>query len=324
MENASIARIFRQIANLLEYQGIAFKPAAYRRAAQTIEDLPRDVAEIGGKKELMKLPGIGEALADKIIEYLETGKVHAYENLLVETSMGATGLLMVEDLGPRRVREIEQHLNIRTIPQLIEAAEKGRLRALPGFSEILEKKILENARRAKAGTKRFPRTEVEADVELLLSALRQVGGVSRSEAAGSYRRHKEMVGDVDILIGVQGKKVPGNVAQDIAGAVRKFPKFARMVAEGPTKVSFDLKSGLRVDIRIVMMREWGSAFLYFTGTKEHNILLRRMAQDRGLKLNEYGLFRSDKVVASEKEEDIYKSLGLAFIKPEERSELLQA
>lgn len=322
MENASLARLFRQIADLLDYQGVQFKPAAYRRVAQTIEDLPKDIAEITDRKELMKLPGIGEALADKIIEYCTTGRIRVLDHLVAETGMGASGLLSVEDLGPRRVREIKQHLDVRTIPELIEAAEKGRLRTLPGFSEILEKKILENARRAKEGARRFPRREVEADVERLLTAFREVGGVSRSEAAGSYRRHKETVGDIDILIGVQGKNVPGNVAHSAADAVRKFPKFARMVAEGPTKISFDLQSGLRVDIRIVMMREWGSAFLYFTGTKEHNIMLRRLAIERGLKLNEYGLFRGNKSVASETEEDIYRALGMKFIEPEERSELL--
>ncbi len=321
MENASLARLFRRIADLLDYQGVQFKPAAYRRAAQTIEDLPKDIAEMTDRKELMKLPGVGEALADKIIEYCTTGKIRVLDHLVAETSMGASGLLSVEDLGPRRVREIEQHLDVRTIPQLIEAAQIGRLRTLPGFSEVLEKKILENARRAKEGAKRFPRPEVEADVERLLKALREIGGVSRSEAAGSYRRYKETVGDIDILIGVQGKNIPENVAIVIADAVRKSPKFARMVAEGPTKVSFDLKSGLRVDIRIVRMKEWGSAFLYFTGTKEHNIMLRRLAIERGLKLNEYGLFRESKDIASETEEDIYRALGLRFIRPEERSEL---
>jgi len=320
MENASLARLFRQIADLLDYQGVQFKPAAYRRAAQTIEDLPKDIAEMTDRKELMKLPGIGEALADKILEYCTTGKIRVLDHLVAETGMGASGLLSVEDLGPRRVREIEQHLDVRTIPELIEAAQIGRLRTLPGFSEVLEKKILENARRAKEGTKRFPRPEVEADVERLLKALRGIGGVNRAEAAGSYRRHKETVGDIDILIGVQGKNVPENVT--IADAVRKFPKFARMVAEGPTKISFDIKSGLRVDIRIVRMKEWGSAFLYFTGTKEHNILLRRLAIERGLKLNEYGLFRGSKAIVSETEEDIYRTLGLRFIRPEERTEML--
>ncbi|MFA5799359.1 MAG: nucleotidyltransferase domain-containing protein [Candidatus Peribacteraceae bacterium] len=322
MENASLARLFRQIADLLDYQGVQFKPAAYRHAAQTIEDLPKDIAEMTEKKELMKLPGIGEALADKIIEYCTTGKIRVLDHLVAETSMGASGLLSVEDLGPRRVREIEQHLDVRTIPELIEAAQIGRLRTLPGFSEILEKKILENAQRAKEGAKRFPRPEVEADVERLLKALRGIGGVNRSEAAGSYRRHKETVGDIDILIGVQGKKVTENVAHSVADAARKFPKFARMVAEGPTKISFDIKSGLRVDIRIVRMKEWGSAFLYFTGTKEHNIMLRRLAIERGLKLNEYGLFRGSKSVVSETEEDIYRALGLKFIEPKERTEIL--
>jgi DNA polymerase (family 10) len=322
MENASIAQIFRRIADLLDYQGVAFKPAAYRRAAQTIDDLPKDIAEFTDSKELKKLPGIGEAIADKILEYLKTGKVAAYDRLLFETQMGAAGLLVVEGLGPRRVREIEQHLDLRTVPELIMAAEAGKLRTLPGFSDVLEQKILENARRAHERSHRFPRADVATDVERLLKALRALPGAERVEAAGSYRRKKDTVGDVDILISASRNNLPEKLALAVADAVRAFPQFTRVVAEGPTKISFDLASGLRVDTRIVAAQEWGSALLYFTGSKEHNILLRRRAIERGLKLSEYGLFRGKKVLASETEEEIYKALGLSWIDPEERTEML--
>lgn len=315
MENSSVARLLRRIADLLDYQGVQFKPAAYRRAAQTVEDLKTDIAGIRDRKELMKLPGIGEAIADKILEYFSSGRIHHLEELEAQTQMGAASLLAVEGLGPKRIRQLEQSLDIRDVAQLMAAASQGKLRTLPGFSEVLEKKILENAGRA-ATAKRFPFDEVASDVDSLLSTLRKIKNVLRAEAAGSFRRRKETVGDIDILLAVT--KHDSAIIASIAAAIASLPILDRVVASGPTKISFDLRSGLRIDVRMVTEEEWGSALLYFTGSKEHNITLRRLAIEKGLKLSEYGLFRGEKRIASRTEEEIYQALGLEWIEPRER------
>lgn len=316
MDNANIAVLLRKIADLLDYQGVAFKPAAYRRAAQTIEDLPKDIATFPDKKALKELPGIGDAIAEKILEYRETKHIKFLDNLMAETQMGAAGLMNVDDLGPKRVRELEQKLNIRTIAELIDAAEKGKIRELAGFSEILEKKILESAKRSGDRAKRFNLGDIEDDVEQLLKLLRGIKGAIHVEPAGSFRRRKETVGDVDILIAV--KKASEKLAKDIADGIRKLPIVERVVAEGETRIAFDLKSKLRVDIRVISEQQWGSALMYFTGSKEHNITLRRRAIDRGLKLSEYGLFKGEKIIASKTEEEIYKKLDLPYIEPVKR------
>lgn len=317
MANEAIAGMLRSIADLLDYQGVAFKPAAYRRAAQTLEDLSYDAASVKDKKVLLELPGIGEAIAEKILEFGKTGSVSFLERLKAETQTGAAGLLAVDDLGPRRVRQLEQALNIRTVAELIDAAEKGKIQKLPGFSELLERKILENAKRAPERSRRFPHDVAAKDVAVLLKLLRKFPDVSEAEAAGSFRRQKETVGDVDILIAVENPSE--TLAQDIERDIKALSIVERVVAAGGTRIAFDLKTGLRVDIRIVAPEEWGSALLYFTGSKEHNISLRRRAIERDLKLSEYGLFKGKKVVASVSEKDIYKALNLPFIEPQNRT-----
>ncbi len=338
MENDIIPALLRKIADLLDYQGVAFKPGAYRRAAQTIEEMSKDLSTFKDKKALKELPGIGDAIADKILEYRQTKHISFLDRLLVETQMGAAGLLAVDDLGPKRIREIEQKLNIRTIAELIEAAKAGKLQKLPRFSEKLEKKILEGAMRSQERVKRFTLTDIEKDVEKLVTTLRAIPGVTMAEAAGSFRRRKETVGDVDVLLAA---KNPSEVlASRIAEAIAKLPIVERVVAAGKTRIAFDLKSrlrpphfvktsrgrsdsggqaGLRTDIRIISPEAWGSALLYFTGSKEHNISLRRRAIERGLKLSEYGLFKGEKIIASKTEKEIYKALALPWIDPKDRT-----
>jgi DNA polymerase (family 10) len=310
-QNRIIAGLLRQIGILLQEQGVQFKPAAYFKAAKVIEDLPQDIGTVKSEKELMELPGIGEAIAGKILEYRETGRIKALDDLIAQQGGISPALLIVEDLGPKRARLLQKELGIRTVADLIKAAEAGKIRSLPRFSDVMEKKILENARNVEERSKRFPRADVEDDVEELLKTLRAVPGVDRAEAAGSFRRRKETVGDVDI---VAVGKDPGKAAD----AVAALPIVSHIVAHGGTKVSFDLKSGLRVDIRFVQPDQWGAALLYFTGDKEHNIALRKRAIQRGWKLNEYGLFEGEKVVASKEEEDIYRALGVRMPEPGER------
>jgi DNA polymerase (family 10) len=313
--NKRIAVLLRQLAALLEEQGVAFKPAAYRHAAKVVEELPRDVAKYGGAKELRELPGIGESISKKIVEFLETGKIRALEKLRYEQGGLSSELMDIEGLGPKRVRVLQSELGVTTVQGLIKAAEGGKLDGLPGFSEVMQAKILENAKRVKERTRRFPRKEIEDDVEALVRKVRAVAGVERCEVAGSYRRRKETVGDIDMLVVTKS-------ALKVGDAISELPFVRNVVAHGEKKLSFDLKSGIRVDIRFVRRDQWGAALLYFTGDKGHNIALRKKAIQRGWKLNEYGLFSGTKVIASREEEDIYRALGVPCLDPTKRKEVL--
>ncbi len=316
--NQRAAALLREIADLLEYQGVSFKPAAYRRAAQTVEELPKNVCSYADEKALKALPGIGDAIAKKLREFCETGEMAFLLELRTETGDTAAALMRIDDLGPKRVKQL-QEVGIHSVPELIKAAEAGTLRSLPRFSELLEKKILANARNVTARSQRYPLAEIQADVGTLLKALKRVKGVKRCDAAGSYRRRKETVGDIDILVAFQDASDDAARSERIAKAVQSMPIVSAIVAKGPTRLAFNLKTGLRVDIRLVKPEEWGSAFLYFTGSKEHNISLRRLAIVQGMKLSEYGLFTGEKVVASKEEQDIYKALGLPLIEPAHRT-----
>ncbi|MBI3618863.1 hypothetical protein HY213_02390 [Candidatus Peregrinibacteria bacterium] len=308
--NSPLAGQLRQIAALLDEQGVAFKPAAYRRAAQVVEDLPKDVSLIADKKKLMELPGIGEAIASKIIEFVQTGRIRHLDKLLAAQGGLPAALMEVEDLGPKRVRQL-QTLGITTIPQLIAAAQKGKLRTLPRFSDVIEQKILANAKNVSERSRRFPRRDIEADAEMLLQTVRGVEGVERAEIAGSYRRNKETIGDLDIIVITKNSK-------KVSDAIASLNIVRDVVAHGERKLSFNLQAGLRVDVRFVKKAQWGSALLYFTGDKEHNITLRKRAIDRGWKLSEYGLFEGEKMIASKEEEDIYAALGVPYLEPEIR------
>lgn len=315
--NQAISSKLNQIATLLAEQEVAFKPAAYRRAAQVIEELPRDVSEYGDAKELKKLPGIGDAIAGKIIEYLETGEISLLQKLQAEQGGISADLMDIEGLGPKRVRTIQDELGITTIPQLIVAAKNGKLRDLPRFDELLEKKILEHALRVGERLKRFPREEIADDVEELLDAITKIKEVQKATVAGSYRREKETVGDIDILVTTTK---PVEVGDKVVALRRaQGDNFVRdIAAHGDKKLSFDLQNGLRVDIRFLPAAQWGSALLYFTGSKEHNILMRKKAIARGWKLSEYGLFEGENIIASETEEEIFEALEMEYVEPRNR------
>lgn len=310
--NTAIAGKLRQIAALLQEQNVQFKPAAYRRAAQVIEELPQDVSTYGDEKELKKLPGIGEAIAAKIIEYLETGEISFLAKLQAEQGGISADLMDIEGLGPKRVRQLQKELGITTVSQLVEAAKAGKLRDLELWDEILEQKMIHNAARVAERVYRFPREEVKDDVELLLKTIKGVKGVDRCDVAGSFRREKETVGDIDILLVTKS-------ADKVSDAIAGLSIVRDIVAKGEKKISFDLHNGLRVDVRLVKADQWGAALMYFTGSKEHNIAVRKVAIKHGYKLNEYGLFDGDKVVASKEEDEIYEALGLRYYEPTERT-----
>ena len=322
MAAASLPQLLRQIAALLEEQGIAFKPAAYRKAAKTIEDYAGDICSIKDVKELQKLPGIGEAIAAKIREYCDTGRIKHLDDLMAQQGGLSASLMEIEGLGPKRVRILQREKGISTVAQLIDAAEKGKLKGLPGFSEVMEKKILENAGRVEERMKRFSLGDVRPDAERVLKTIQDVAGVERAEIAGSYRRQKPTVGDIDILVVTKSP-------QKISDAIAQLPIVRNIVGHGDKKLSFDVilstakdTSGLRVDVRFVKKDQWGSAILYFTGDKDHNIAMRKIAIGKGWKLSEYGLFEGEKVIASKEEKDIYEKLGLSWIEPKERTGVL--
>ncbi len=313
-ERAILARLFRQLAALLDEEGVDFKPAAYRRAAQVIEDYSGNFGELTEKKDLMKLSGIGQATAEKILEFRKTGKVAALQELLAKHGGISDELLMIENLGAKRILKLQKALGIHSKADLVAAAKEGRIRSVPGFSEVMEKKILASALESEQRNKRYALSEIADDVEALLKALRKVPGVDRAEAAGSYRRKKATVGDIDVLIIT---KKP----QAVHDAIINLPFVRNVVASGDTKLSFTMQSGIRTDLRFVRKDQWGSALLYFTGNKEHNIALRKLAIKRGWKLNEYGLFDAkENVIASREERDIYDALELPYYEPWEREE----
>mgnify|MGYP005630497189 FL=1 len=309
--NAAIASKLNQIAALLQEQNVAFKPAAYRKAATVIQELPKDISTYGDEKELKKLSGIGEAIAKKILEYLETGEMQFLVMLQAEQGGISADLMDVEGLGPKRVRQLQTELGITSVAQLVNAAKQEKLRDLPLWDEILEKKVIENAGKVKERIKRFPRGEAAADVELLLKTIKAVSGVDRVDVAGSFRREKETVGDIDILLVTTS-------AEEVSDAIAELSIVREIAVKGEKKISFDLHNGLRVDVRLVKADQWGAALMYFTGSKEHNIAVRKVAMKKGWKLNEYGLFEGETIVASKEESDIYSALELRFYEPKER------
>jgi DNA polymerase (family 10) len=313
VHNAEVATAFEEMADLLEIEGAnPFRVRAYRFAARTLRDLPAEVGEMVAKGEdLTSLPGIGDDLAGKIKEILATGTAAAIEAQRKRVPATLTGLLRIPGLGPKRVKRLAHELKIRSLSELQTAAQAGRVRTLAGFGEKTEQHILDALATRLAEAPRVQRAVAIPSAEALVAYLEQSSGVSRVIAAGSYRRGLETIGDLDILVTAPA----GRAVMDRFVA---YQEVRDVLAHGETKSSVRLQSGLQVDLRVVPQESYGAALLYFTGSKAHNVVLRQLAQQRGLKLNEYGVFRGDKPVAGETEESVYASLGLPWIPPELR------
>jgi DNA polymerase (family 10) len=315
IHNADIAAIFEEIADLLEIQGAnPFRVRAYRNAARTVGEFGRDLTAMVAKGQaLPKIPGVGEDLTRKIHEIASTGKSSFLERLHKELPETITELLHIPGLGPKKVKALYDQLRVDSLEDLRAAAEAGRIRALPGFGEKTERHILE-ALAVRADTaRRFKRPVAAQYAEALAAALRSVPGVSRLEIAGSYRRCRETVGDIDLLV----------TASDSGPVMARFigyDEVAEVLSQGSTRASVVLKCGLQVDLRVVPEASYGAALAYFTGAKAHNIALRKRAQARGLKLNEYGVFRGDTLIAGDTEASVYAALGLPWIPPELRED----
>ncbi|MGZ3273903.1 MAG: DNA polymerase/3'-5' exonuclease PolX [Caulobacteraceae bacterium] len=314
VHNTDIANIFNRMAELLEIEDAnLFRVRAYRRAAQTLQDLGEPAAALLARgQDLDDLPGIGEDLAGKIAEICRTGRLKALEELEARTPSSLAQLTAVPGLGPKRARALHERLGVETVADLAQAAAAGKVRSLPRFGEAFEKRLLASLAAApNPGQGRLRLASVEEQVGALLTFLRAAPGVTQAAAAGSYRRRRETVGDLDLLaISPDG--------QAVANAFAAHEDVAQVLGKGSTRVTVVLTSGLQVDLRIVPKQSYGAALLYFTGSKEHNIALRKLGQAAGLKINEYGVFRGETRIAGRTEEEVYASVGLPYIEPELR------
>lgn len=317
VHNADIAAIFTEIADLLEIEAAnPFRIRAYRNAARVIGDLGTDVrtviaSENGMTRGLTRLPGIGKDLAGKIQEIVATGKCPFLESLRREVPPAVSELLRIPNLGPKRVRLLWQDLGIQTVEQLYRAACDGRIREVPGFGEKSEEKIRQAVEANLGKERRFKLAIAASYAEALVAHLKGVAGVERVEVAGSFRRQRETVGDLDILV----VAAPGS---KVTAAFTGYDEVDEVLAGGPTRASIRLHSGLQVDLRVVARESYGAALYYFTGSKSHSVAVRRLAQEKGLKINEYGVFRGQQRIAGETEESVFAAVGLPWIPPELR------
>jgi DNA polymerase (family 10) len=316
MKNQEIARIFYEIADILEIKKIQWKPRAYRKAAKSIESLAKDVEDIykdGGIKELEKIQGIGERLAKKVIEYIETGKISEYERLKGTIPEGLDKLMNIMGIGPKKALKLYKKLNIKNVKELEEAIKKHKLRDLFGFGEKTEQNIEEGLKLYKTSKQRILLGLILPVANNIINQLKYLKEIQQISLAGSLRRMKETIGDIDILVASSDHKK----VMDYFTALREVK---RVLAKGLTKSMILLEDNIQADLRVLDEKVFGSALQYFTGNREHNIRLREIAIKKGYKLSEYGLFRKkdNKLIAGKTEREIYKKLGLQYIPPELR------
>ncbi len=316
ISNRAIAEILKEIAIYLEMQDVPFKPRAYEKVAEVIAGLEEEVAEIykrGGLKAIEEIPGVGKGIGERIEELLKTGRLKYYEELKKKTPVDLSTLSAIEGLGPKSVKKLYQKLGVRNIADLEKAARAGKVAKLEGFGVKSEEKILKGIGFVKKSGGRFVLGLVMPEIRAIEARLRKVAGVEKLIVAGSTRRMKETIGDVDILVASHDSK-------PIMDHFVAMPEVVQVLAHGETKSSVKIKSGLNIDIRVVPHESYGAALNYFTGSKDHNVALRRIAIEKGLKLNEYGLFRGKKMVAGRTEEELYRALGMDYIEPEMRED----
>ncbi len=314
MNNQEIAKIFYEIAIYLEMQDVAFKPQAYEKAGLNLEILSEDVEEIykkGGLKALEEIPGIGKNMSEKIVEYLKTGKIKEYQALRKKMPVELGELISVEGIGPKMVRDLYKNLKIKNLQGLEKAAKAGKIRELPNFGLKTEQNILESIKFLKRSKGRFLLGEILPKVYEIIDKLKNLKEVRQISEAGSVRRRKETIGDVDILITSSDPK-------KVVDCFVAMPGIVKIWGKGPTKASIRLKEGFDVDLRVLPEKQFGSALQYFTGSKEHNIVLRKIAIEKGLKLSEYGLFRGPKMISGKTEKEVYAALKMDYIEPELR------
>src|SRR5437870_7533587 len=314
MQNPDIARLFDEVADLLEIQDAnPFRVRAYRNAARTIRDFPEPLQELvrAGTKDLTDIAGIGDDLAEKITEIVTKGELALRKQLAAKLPAGLLDLLRIPGLGPKRVKLLYKKLKVKSASDLSKALDQGKIQKLKGFGPKIEEKMRAGLGQAEVTERRMLLNEAETQALALVAHLKAGGHVRQIEVAGSYRRRRETIGDLDILV----------TSDDSARVMDRFVAYgdgADVVSKGDTRSTVKLRGGLQVDLRAVEPAAYGAALQYFTGSKAHNVELRKIAQEHGYKLNEYGLFKGTRRVAGQTEEEIYVKLGLDWIPPELR------
>lgn len=313
VHNVEVEVIFNKIADLLEIKGAnPYRIRAYRNAAMTIGGLAHNVVDLIRKKEdLTKLPGIGKDLAQKIKKIVETGELRTLNELKKEIDISLIDLLKIPGLGPKKVKKLHEKLGIKSLQGLKKAAKKKKVREVEGFGKKTEANILKEIERLEEREKRTPYDIARQYAEPLISYLKKKKGVKQVKIAGSFRRCKETVGDLDILLSC--KKGTDAIEHFV-----NYEEVADIISQGKSKSTVILDSGLQVDLRVISTVSWGAALHYFTGSKAHNIAIRKLALKKDLKINEYGVFKNDKRIASKSEKEVYKQVDLPYIPPELR------
>jgi len=313
MKNLELAKIFNNLADILELQEVRWKPQAYRKAAQSLESLTEDIAEIAEKGRLEDISGIGEHIAAKIQEYLKTGKIKVYEKLKKEVKVDIEGLNEIPGLGPQKIRLLYRKYGVKNIKDLQKLIKQKKIPHIPGFGKKTEELLTEGIKFVQSRPQRFLYIQAYPLVQEIINDFKKLPEVKKIEVAGSFRRGKETIGDLDFLV----------ISEQPAKVMQHFTSLSdikKIISKGTTRSSIRLKNNLQVDLRVVKEKEFGSALLYFIGNKQHNVALRKLALKQGYTLSEYGLFKvkGKQWVAGKTEEEIYRKLGLQFIPPEIR------
>ncbi|PIW74700.1 MAG: DNA polymerase III [Candidatus Portnoybacteria bacterium CG_4_8_14_3_um_filter_44_15] len=315
MKNLELSQIFSQMSEFLEMKEDGFRARAYSRVARVLDSLERDIGDIyreGGAKALKEIPSVGQGIAEKMEEYLKTGKIKEYQKLKKESPVDVEALTKVEGIGPKKIKTLYQKLGVRNLKDLEKVARVGEIAALEGFGAKSEKNILQAIAFAKTSKGRFLLGAILPVVREVVGGLEKLPEVGQISAAGSVRRMKETVGDVDLLA---TSSQPDKVMEHFVS----LPGIVKVWAKGPTKSSVRFKGGFDCDLRVVKRVSFGAALQYFTGNKEHNILLRRLAIKKGLKLNEYGVYKKKTRIAGRTEKEVYQAISLPYIEPELRT-----
>jgi DNA polymerase (family X) len=317
VDKEQVATVLEEVATLLELTGSStFEVRAYQNGARAIEALEGDIEDIVKSGQIASVPGVGKTLAARITELVTTGKMDLYNKLQAEVPAGLQQMVRIPGLGPKRVRQIYESLDVATLADLQAACESGRVAALPGFGAKSQEKILKGLAFLEEHGSLFRYDVAAHDAYAIAESLRQLSQVVRLEVAGSLRRHKEVVKDIDIVasVGQDQDRYP------IMDAFVGLPQVASVTGKGSTKTSIVLKSGIAVDLRVVLDEEYPYALHHFSGSKDHNVALRGWAHARGIKINEYGIFKDDQLIPCKNETDLYRTLGMEYIEPELRED----
>ncbi len=316
MTNREIADVLREMSLYYEMDDVAFKPAAYEKAALAVAESDLDVEDLykkEGRAALRKIPGVGEGISHHIEQLIKKGTFPEYRAFKKRYPIDLIAITSIENIGAKTAKALYQKLKIKTLADLEKAAAAGKISAIPHFGKKTEQNIVKGIERTKRAGGRHVLGHILPTAERMVEQIRNVRGVKHAEVAGSIRRRQETIGDMDILVTTSD---PEKVMAVFTG----FPDVADVLEHGPTKTVVRLKNGMRADVRVIPDESFGAALQYFTGSKEHNVVVRKMAIAKGLKLNEYGIWRGKKRIASRTEEEVYKALGLSYMDPEIRTD----